>query len=75
VCRKQITQIKPVDKQYIIIFYQKSKWPYFMYFDYYFLVYIYCGNSHKYYFLEGVTMAFPRLQKYFSAATLGAANQ
>jgi len=46
-----------------------------MYFDYYLLIYIYCGNSHKYYFLEGVTMAFPRLQKYFSVATLGAANQ
>jgi len=46
-----------------------------MYFDYYFLIYIYCGNSHKYYILEGVSMAFPRLQKYFSAATLGAANQ
>jgi len=44
-----------------------------MYFDYYLLIYIYCGNSHKYYFLEGVTMAFPRLQKYFSVATLGAA--
>jgi len=73
--RKQITQIKPVDKQYIIIFYQKSKWPYFMYFYYYFLIYIYCGNSHKYYILEGVSMAFRRLQKYFSAATLGAANQ